>query len=39
MMNYRNTDLGERSTVVVFFAIVTGIATAATAVLPFVLPA
>ena len=38
-MNYRNSDLQARSTVVVFFAIVSGIATAATAILPIVLTA
>jgi hypothetical protein len=38
-MNYRRTDLDARSTVVVFFAIISGVATAATAVLPFVLNA
>lgn len=38
-MNYRKTDLEPRSTAVVFFAILSGVATAATAVLPFVLSA
>jgi hypothetical protein len=38
-MNYRKADLHARSTVVVFFAIVSGVATAATAVLPFVIAA
>jgi hypothetical protein len=37
MMNFGKSDLDARSTVVVFFAIVSGVATAATAVLPFVL--
>jgi len=36
-MNYHQTDLDARSTVVVLFAIVSGVATVATAVLPFVL--
>jgi hypothetical protein len=38
-MKYHKTNLDARSTVVVFFAIISGIATAATAVLPFVLTA
>ena len=36
-MNYRKDEFQARGTVVVFFAIVSGVATAATAVLPFVL--
>ena len=38
-MDYRNIDMDARSTVVVVFAIISGVATAATAVLPFVLAA
>ena len=38
-MNNHNIDLDARSTVVVFFAVVSGFATAATALLPFVLAA
>lgn len=36
-MNYGESNLGEKNTVVMFLAIVSGVATAATAVLPFVL--
>jgi hypothetical protein len=39
MMNYRRMDLGERSTVIVFFAVISGVLAAATAVLPFVINA
>ena len=36
-MNNGHFDLDSRSTVVVFFAVISGVATAATALLPFVL--
>jgi len=36
-MDYRKADLGSTSTLAVFFAVVSGVVTAATAVLPFVI--
>jgi hypothetical protein len=38
-MNYRNTDLGSTSTIAMLFAVVSGVAIAATAILPFVIAA
>lgn len=38
-MNYRNTEIGSTSTLAVFFAVVSGVVTAATAILPFVINA